>query len=180
MKESLFAAGLIALATIGCSGSPDVGENTSAFSRLGMRIRNVGSGLCLDGYQGADGSSIIPYTNTCNEGNPYQNWSMVDFDSNHNNAFHLCNDATGHCLDGYANAVGGNPYLQVEYPTDTYQEWREIFPNAPGGDLLQNIANGACYDGYNNGQLGQRPYLWPCNSGDAYMNWTIGGWIPPN
>lgn len=136
-------------------------------------VVNVASGLCLDGYQGADGSLSLPYTNTCGpRTNPYQQWYYA---TPMTGSYQICNAATNKCLDGYTNPIGGNPYMQNSYPTDPYQQWYDIYLSDVGGAQysFQNIETNTCLDGYNNGQLGIHPYLYTCSHDDSYQSWRL-------
>ncbi len=148
-------------------------------------IKNAGTGLCLDGYNG--GGNTRPYMFKCNTTNQYQRWRFV---SPKGNPGQICNLANGLCLDGFVNFLGGNPYLFQNLPANIHQQWTlgdpiafydNLYPvNFHGsGELrarLEMIANGkrACLDGY--AGLGLRPYLYNCDSNNVYQKWAF--WRP--
>ncbi len=166
----------------------DASETTTqaATAALTFQIVNIGSRLCLDGYD-AGGSNIHPYMYTCDSANPYQRWRLGGGPGY--NVRQYCNVATGTCLDGYVSPSGGNPYLYRSIPNNPYQLWTLSDPyfGIGGNDdamvpfplgrkslLYVRPVTGQparCLDGF--ATLGKRPYLFACNGDNAYQLWTF-------
>ena len=136
------------------------GITSSAFAQT-FHLVNAGSGLCLDGFEANDGSSVhYPYTYTCSSQNTYQQW----LETKTNVGTMYCNYQTGHCLV-FASDRFQSPYLGVFDPSPPYEQWSY-------NQRLNNIYTGLCLDGYNNGTLGSRVYMDICDSGDGYQTWV--------
>lgn len=151
-----------------------VGFSTEAKA---FRLRNAGTGLCLDGYNG--GGNINPYQTGCDVNNPYQQWDRLDLGNiSIFDRFLLINRGTGLCLDGFASASQGNgarPYFFTCNTSNPYQVWSVIPFNLSLGSGARNILSEApgsthSLDGFNGG--GNRfPYLYQTNFNNISQDW---------
>lgn len=120
-------------------------------------LRNDGTGLCLDGFAGVGGR---PYQYTCNGANGYQRWRMQVL-SSITGVFYgrVINSGSQLCLD-VINGVPTNNYCN----DSKTQRWFYFFNQY--NLRLQNEATQTCLDGF-----GNQPYLYSCNTGNAYQSW---------
>lgn len=141
-----------------------LGEVSSEIAGFISILRNVGSGLCLDGFSAASNVGAAPYQFTCNPGNTYQRWGLFNVTDNTGIFLegNLLNEGTGLCLDGF----GSTPYLYFCNSGNPYQRWIYFVGGAPSSRALINKQTGMCLDGF-----GSNPYQFTCNSGNVYHSW---------
>ena len=134
-----------------CSGNGTSSAGSPTAPPGYFRLLNAGYGQCLDG---GGGNSFGVGFGSCTDA-PARLWT---YKGHSDGTFEVVNEQTGQCM---SMDMGGTPSMS-DCTGGTAQAWRN------GSDsTLQNMYNSTCL-----GEIGGRPSMETCGTGDARLQWT--------
>lgn len=151
--------GLIGLLAFACATVVALPTTASAAGDAPVMIKNVQTGLCLDGN---NAGSV--YTHGCDGGNPYQHWYRHEGSQ----GVMLQSSQTGLCLSG--KGPGKDDLYATACNSSDVKQWWEMRNVRDNTYTLMNYQNRKAIDSNAKGYAYLHQYG---GTGNAYQHWTM-------